>query len=316
VSIQPFHEPAPTYQPTDTWVPVLTAVGDLAAKLAGTQFVPRALQRQPAAVAAAILTGREMGLGPMASLRGIDVIEGRPSLTAQMLAARIFAAGHTIEWVKASDRACTVRITRGDGLSTAEVTWSLADAQRAGLAGKKVWQQYPRHMLRARALSECASMACPDVALGIDVAETDAPEQRPEASRTTVMQLPESVQNADQTGENPAAVKPQYQRSEVAVTENTTENTTETEPQPDLITTPQMRKMSAQIRELEQAEGRKLDHAERRTFIAGLAGIEHLESAKHLTKQQASDVIEALDRAIGDKPQGDPETGDAEQMSG
>jgi hypothetical protein len=227
-----------------------------------------------------------------------------------MLAARIFAAGHTIEWVQATDRACTVRITRGDGLSTAEVTWTIADAQRAGLAGKKVWQQYPRHMLRARALSECASMACPDVALGIDVAEGDAPERRPETTQTTVMQLPQPVdnsapqtlENGNETITNAAAVTPQLSGSEVAVAENSSENVQETEPEPDLITTPQMRKMSAQIRQLETAEGRKLDHAERRTFIAGLAGLQHLETAKHLTKQQASDVIEALDRALADKP--------------
>jgi len=74
MTIQPYE---PT-QSTDSWVPVLQAVGDLATKLAGTPFVPKAMQRQPAAVAAAILTGREMHLGPMASLRGIDVIEGRP----------------------------------------------------------------------------------------------------------------------------------------------------------------------------------------------------------------------------------------------
>ena len=99
-------------------------------------FVPKAMQGQPASVAAAILTGREMGLGPLTSLRGIDVIEGKPSLTSEMLAARIFAAGHRIEWRAVTDERVTVRIERGDGLSEAEVTWTMKDAQRAGLAGK------------------------------------------------------------------------------------------------------------------------------------------------------------------------------------
>ena len=78
----------------DSWTAVLGDVGDLATKIARTEFVPKGLQGNPAGVAAAILTGREMNLGPMASLRGIHIVEGRASLTAEMLAARILAAGH------------------------------------------------------------------------------------------------------------------------------------------------------------------------------------------------------------------------------
>lgn len=274
------------YQPTDSWVPVLGAVGDLAQRLARTPFVPRAMQGNPAAVAAAVLTGREMGLGPMASLRGIDVIEGKPALTAQMLAARILAAGHAIEWRSVSDKQVTVRITRGDGLTEAEATWTIADAQRAGLAGKKVWQQYPRHMLRARALSEAASMACPDVALGLEVdSDPVAQQPAPAAQAVTVVQLDPDLQASSQEDPEPPP---------------------EPEQVVDLVTRPQMRKIGALIGQLEQLEGKRLDRDERRQFIGTLIGVPDLASANDLTRDEASRVIEELQRVIDLRPADDP----------
>lgn len=284
------------YQPTDSWVPVLGAVGDLANKLAATPFVPKAMQRNPAAVAAAILTGREMQLGPMASLRGIDVIEGRPSLTAQMLAARIFAAGHQIEWISATDKQCTVRITRGDGLSTAEATWTIGDAQRAGLAGKKVWQQYPRHLLRARALSECAAMACPDVALGIDVADSDGsdrPQQPAQVSTVQLAPVAPVVQEPAEPSYDSTTVSSQTLHASEG--ENYAETVPETDPETaPQVTRQQLRKLGAQIGELERVEGRKLDRDERRSFIGTLAEVDGLSSANDLTRDQASQAIDRL----------------------
>ena len=269
---------------TDSWVDVVGPVGDLAGKLARTPFVPRAMQGNPAAVAAAILTGREMGLGPMASLRGIDVIEGRPSLTAQMLAARILAAGHRIEWKHISDERATVRIERADGLSEAESTWSMKDAQRAGLASKKVWQQYPRHMLQHRALSEAAGMACPDVALGLDVGgQTDEAAQTTTVTVTRVDPEPATWQ---QTPDQPA---------EVVTVE--AEVVAEPPPPPG-VTRPQMRKIGALIGEMEKlAGGVKLDRDARRALIADAAGVDPgaLASANDLTEAQASSAIDALE---------------------
>ena len=150
MTIQPFQEPAPYYPQTDSWVPVVAAVGDLASKIAGTEFVGKGFRGKPASTAAAILTGRELGLGPMASLRGLQVIEGSVSMTAQMMAGKILAAGHRVEWVENTDKAAEVRITRGDGLGEATARFTIADAQRAGLAGKTNWTKYPRAMLRAQ----------------------------------------------------------------------------------------------------------------------------------------------------------------------
>ena len=65
-------------------------------------------------------------------------------MTAQMMAGKILAAGHRVEWVENTDKAAEVRITRGDGLGEAAARFTIADAQRAGLAGKTNWAKLPQ----------------------------------------------------------------------------------------------------------------------------------------------------------------------------
>lgn len=270
---------------TDSWVDVLGPVGDLAGKIARTSFVPKALEGNPAGVAAAILTGRELGLGPMTSLRGIHIVEGRASLTAEMLAARILAAGHEIRWIASTDQRATCKIVRADGLSEAEATWTMADAQRAGLAGKKVWQQYGRAMLRHRALTEAASMACPDVALGLDVGMSSLDEaDARESHAPTVVQIAQDVPQEPITADLVEVVAPEIP-----------------EPTEALCTGAQLRKIGALVGQWETIEGRKLDRDERRRFIGFMGGVpnpDQLETAKDMTLAQASAAIEALQDAI------------------
>ena len=51
----------------------------LAVQIAQTEFVPASLRGKPAAVMAAMLTGHEVGIGPMMALKQIHVVEGRPA---------------------------------------------------------------------------------------------------------------------------------------------------------------------------------------------------------------------------------------------
>ena len=80
----------------------------LAQRIATTEFVPAKLRNRPEAVLAALLSGAERGLGPMESLRSIDVIEGKPSLSAEAMRALVLAAGHDIEIVESTATRCTV----------------------------------------------------------------------------------------------------------------------------------------------------------------------------------------------------------------
>lgn len=147
--------------------PDLALTWKLSQRLCKTEFVPRSLQGRPEAVMAAILTGAELGIGPMQSLRSIDVIQGKPTLNAELMRALVLRAGHRIDFIEHSEIRCTLTGVRGDSGDSATVEWSMDDATRAGLLKKGGgWLTYPRAMLVARATSELCRLLFPDVVLG------------------------------------------------------------------------------------------------------------------------------------------------------
>jgi hypothetical protein len=155
----------------DGWVQVLADVSNLANFIAETDFVPPALRTRPAAVAACILTGRELGIGPMQSLKSIHMVQGVPSLSAEYKRARALAAGHDIVFDETNSTRCIVRGRRGGTDRWVTITWHIDMAKRAKLAGKDVWQQYPQRMLQARASSELCDLLFPDASLGLATSE-------------------------------------------------------------------------------------------------------------------------------------------------
>jgi hypothetical protein len=170
------------------WTALLPVAAELAGQIAGTDFVPTAMRNNPAMVAAAILYGDEIGIGPMQSLARISVINGRPTLAAEMQRALILAAGHDL-WVEESTpNRCTICGRRKNSEATSRITWTLDDAKRAGLAGKPPWRLYPRQMLLARASAELARAVFPDAIGGL--ASTEELEDNPELAALSNGQEP------------------------------------------------------------------------------------------------------------------------------
>lgn len=155
----------------DGWVQVLDDVSRLANFIAETDFVPRALRNRPAAVTACILTGRELGIGPMQSLKSIHMVQGVPSLAAEYKRARALAAGHDITFDETNSTRCIIRGRRAGTERWVTIQWNIDMARRAKLAGKDVWQQYPQRMLQARASSELCDLLFPDASLGLATME-------------------------------------------------------------------------------------------------------------------------------------------------
>lgn len=141
-----------------------------------------------------LLTGRELGLSPMQSLRGIYVVSGRPVLSADLMVAVIRRSGLCRSWrVLVSTAAeCTIETQREGESESARKTWTADDARRAGLGGKGTWAQYPAQMLRHRVAADLAREVYPDVLLGLytpdEVERPDTPapvvvREEPEGSR-------------------------------------------------------------------------------------------------------------------------------------
>jgi hypothetical protein len=163
----------------EEWAQSVRTLAAVSADMARTAFVPNSLRvfdnngktydegATAAQVTAAILTGRELGLEPMAALRSINVINGTPALSALALRALLLKAGHRI-WVEEANnsRAIVVGARAGDPHEQ-RITWTLDDAKARNLAGRPNWRSQPRNMLIARATAEVARLVAADVILGV-----------------------------------------------------------------------------------------------------------------------------------------------------
>ena len=140
----------------------------LADRFSRTEFVPTALRGKPEAVMACMLAGRELGIGPMQALQKIHIIQGRPTLSAELMASLVRRAGHRLRTIESTAATATVEGARHDDPDAPEkITFTLEDAKRAGLVGKDVWKAYPTAMLWARAVSALCRRLFPDVLAGM-----------------------------------------------------------------------------------------------------------------------------------------------------
>lgn len=120
-----------------------------------------------------IMAGAEMGLGPIASLRGITLVEGKLSVDVHAMAALVLMKGKCrYDVLVSTDELCEVEFFRG-GVSKGVASFTKAEAQRAGLWGKPNWQKWPKAMLYARAMSTGAKMFAPDAFHGGVYAEDE-----------------------------------------------------------------------------------------------------------------------------------------------
>lgn len=112
-----------------------------------------------------ILAGRELGFGPVASMTGVNVIKGKVSLSANLIAASVKRSGrYNYRVAKLDDTTCTIKFYEGKE-EIGESTFTMADANKAGLVGDN-WRKFPKNMLFARAMSNGAKWYCPDLSGG------------------------------------------------------------------------------------------------------------------------------------------------------
>jgi hypothetical protein len=170
-------------------------------------FLPRAVNTPEKAIAI-IQTGRELGIGPMQALRCIHIIDGKPTMAAELIAGLVLARvpGSMLQPIETTDARCVVVACRPGG-KPVQITFTREDAQRAGLAGKDNWKKYPRAMLRSRAITEAARAVFPDATMGL----YDPDELGAVTSQTgEIIEMPATVTEtrpAPTTKEHPKAMR-------------------------------------------------------------------------------------------------------------
>ncbi len=119
-----------------------------------------------------MLAARELSIPPMTALNGgLNIIQGKVELSARMMNALIRRAGHQITIKEISDNLCTLVGKRCDTGETQSSTFTLAEANKAGLVKSGGgWTKWPKDMCYARALSRLARQLFSDV-IGIGYVE-------------------------------------------------------------------------------------------------------------------------------------------------
>ena len=133
-----------------------------------------------------ILAGREMGFGPFAAMSDIHIIQGKPVVGANLMAAAVKShPKYDYRVTVNTDLEVSIEFYQ-EGKSIGVSSFTMDDAKSAGLQGKDNWRKFPRNMLFARAISNGVRWYCPDVFSGAAVYtpdEFDVVEVEPEVER-------------------------------------------------------------------------------------------------------------------------------------
>jgi hypothetical protein len=150
-----------------TIVPVDDLVS-LAEKLAPSTLLPEKLRGKVSDVLAIVMAGRELGLQPMASLRCLNVIEGKPILNADGMAAVVRGSGKCIrlDMIESTDKVATFETERAGG-KLQRISYTIEQAKTAKLTSKDNWVRHPEAMLRARAKAALLRLVYEDVLVGV-----------------------------------------------------------------------------------------------------------------------------------------------------
>lgn len=126
--------------------------------------------KTPDQALALMLVAQAEGLHPAIAARDYHIIQGRPAKTADAMLRGFLQSGGTVKWHKSDDTAADATFSHPAG-GELRITWSMETAKKAGLAGKDMWNKYPRQMLRARCISEGVRAVCPMATSGMYVPE-------------------------------------------------------------------------------------------------------------------------------------------------
>ena len=140
------------------------------AKLASQgDIIPEAYRNKPANILVAVGFGAAMGLSYADSLYRINVIKGKPTMSAELIASQVRKAGHKLRIYKDEEHVSVkASIFRKDDpefefSAVRDKAW----AEQMGLASRDNYKKQPMTMLTWRAITAVAREACPEALYGV-----------------------------------------------------------------------------------------------------------------------------------------------------
>ena len=120
-----------------------------------------------------VMAGAEIGLPPFAAMTGIHIVQGKPVIGANLIATMVKNSGRYDYRVARADNAACILEWHENGQRVGQSSFSIDEAQAAGLAGKDNWKKYPSDMLFARALTRGARRYAPGIFGGAPIYTPD-----------------------------------------------------------------------------------------------------------------------------------------------
>ena len=185
-------EPAalPTKSEMEVMIDYASTISDAAACL------PDGYRKQPGAVLLAREWANAHGVDLLTAIQTVAFVKGKPVVDAAMQRALAKRAGYRLAITMENDSA-TVTVSDSTGV-LGQVTYTMADANAAGLAGKDNWKKHPREMLVAAASRLALRWHAPDVLLGVwDEDEIDDQGGAAVAPLTPAPEAPADVVDAE-----------------------------------------------------------------------------------------------------------------------
>jgi hypothetical protein len=141
----------------------------IASRLFKAGVFPRTVQNADVAFAV-ILAGHELGFAPMASVRGITLVNGKVSLGADATVAvctRHRDVCGYFSCVESTDERAEYVTHRVGAPAPVTLSYTIAQAKRAGLTSNATWRTHTEAMLRARCAAALARSVYPDLVAGV-----------------------------------------------------------------------------------------------------------------------------------------------------
>ena len=153
-----------------------------------------------------IQAGQEMGIGAFASMTGINIIMGKPTISAGLIASAVKGSGKYDYKVKEmNDKGCSIDFYQGKEF-IGNSTFTLEDAKKQST---KNLDKFPKNMLFARAISNGQKWFCPDIfQISVYVPE-EMPEQTENIEHVEVIQ----EKTVEETKEIPTLTDAQLEKT-------------------------------------------------------------------------------------------------------
>lgn len=184
LAVLPSQDSSALYPTPNEW----NMMKDQAQMLVSSGFLPSDV-KTPQQALAIMMKGREVGMPPMQAFAHINVIKGKPTLSAEGMLALIFK-NHPktkLKYLQNDTEACICVVSK-PGNEPSTFAFTMDDAKKAQLTKNPNWQKYARAMLRSRCISEMARSLFPECLMGVSYTQEEMDQPAPVDQTRQVIQ--------------------------------------------------------------------------------------------------------------------------------